>query len=153
MTIARVIEQLLQLDFVRADFSSAEELLNELSLVIGRDFPGEAIPGHVSQNNMPPAALNMMTEVDSPIILVDSIPHIPQWFIYPMDNLSQVEGRILGISGMLNAYSRESIVLVDGEIQSFEIRYEGPNGVELVFSKEDQHGFGNTYLNAGIVWQ
>lgn len=153
MTVREIVTQLATLDEVRSEgYRGFEDLFAHLSVVVGRDYPGDVQPGQMYIHGIGIQPLTSDVTLSSEFIVAESTPHVPQIFLYILDDLAQVEAHVLRGGGVLNRFTGLCIVLLRGAVIPYEVYYRYADGRDVLFHKADQQGFGDEYPNARLVW-
>lgn len=136
MTISEIIGILLSLDEIRSEgYIDAADILLDLTVVEGHDFPGDQPPGTIRIQGGIPRSLTEADEINAPYILVDSTPHIPQLHLYTMMSLDEVEAHILGPSVLLNRFCGSCVVIKDRLPLRFRIHLQDHRGEQAALPK------------------
>jgi hypothetical protein len=121
---------------------SPDSFLEDLVVIRGRDYWGDATPGWVWNGNIRGEALTADLQLEDRFILFEEVGHYPISCIFFLKCMDDLENRILAESGFFNSFTTNALAFVDGALRRFECFSLDEYGKVIPFKKDEQVGFG-----------
>jgi hypothetical protein len=136
--------------WMRADAS-----LEDLAVVQGRQYLGDARPGWLWEEGGGSRLLSSEMDFDAPFMRFEYIAHVPIAHLFFPETLRDLEAGILSEAGYFNTFTTVMCAFIEGRLRRFRCFYRGADGRERRFDKRSQlraFRFDDVYPDRRLEW-